>query len=215
MASHDRKAEVSLFLVPNSAPSPRSDEVLVGAFRLGEPDAAQQIWEKYALLVDKAMRRFLGPDADTEDLVQEVFLRCFSRLHTLEDPGALRSFIYSIAVRVFRWEVRRRRMRRWVQFLPGQSLPELAAASHDFEARQAVARFFRILDRLGPGDRAIFVIRHFEGLTNEEGARSVGTSVATFKRRLVRVSNRVAYFVGRDAALTEFLQTTSWRGGEE
>ena len=98
--------------------------------------------------------------------------------HELEDPEALRSFTYSIAVRVLRWDLRRRWIRRGVRLLPAGALPERVTPSDNFEARQAVARFYDILDRLGDRDRIAFVLQNMEGLTLQESARSLGVSVA-------------------------------------
>ena len=212
MQPSDVKPSGHLWLVAKTGTPQPTDEALVSAYLNGEPRAAEQIWQKHAPMVDRLLRRSLGPRQDVEDLTQEVFLRLFAKLHTLEDPEVLRSFIYSIAVRVLRWDLRRRWIRRTVRLLPIGSLPDRATPSQNFEARQAVSRFYDILDRLGDRDRVAFVLQNMEGLTLQESAQSLGISVATFKRRLSRASQRIQFFVAKDSALQAYLER-EMRGG--
>ncbi len=212
MQPSDVKPAGHLWLVAKSGSPQPTDEALVSAYLGGEPRAAEQIWQKHAPMVDRLLRRSLGPRQDVEDLTQEVFLRLFAKLHTLEDPEVLRSFIYSIAVRVLRWDLRRRWIRRTVRLLPSGSLPERSTPSDNFEARQAVSRFYDILDRLGDRDRIAFVLQNMEGLTLQESARTLGISVATFKRRLSRASQRIEFFVAKDTALAGYLEHEKGEG---
>jgi len=209
MASGNQKSTSPLFLVARSAAPPPTDEDLVTAYLAGHPDAARQIWQKYATSVDRTLRRYLGPGRETDDLAQEVFLRCFTRLHTLQERNALRAFIYSIAVRVLRWEVRKNRVRRWVGLRAGDAMPDPAISASDFEARQAITRFYDVLDRLHTLDREAFVLRHFEGLTLEEAAETMALPRGTFKRRLYRASERITWLMERDPALRDYVQRES------
>jgi RNA polymerase sigma-70 factor (ECF subfamily) len=212
MQPSDIKPAGHLWLVAKTGSPQPTDEELVAAYMSGDPRAAEQIWQKHAPMVDRLLRRSLGPQQEVEDLAQEVFLRLFAKLHTLEDPEALRSFIYSIAVRVLKWDLRRRWIRRSVDLLPIGSLPDRAMPSQNFEARQAVARFYEILDRLGDRDRIAFVLQNMEGLTLQESAQTLGISVATFKRRLSRASQRIQYFVAKDSALAGYLAQETGEG---
>jgi RNA polymerase sigma-70 factor (ECF subfamily) len=206
MQPSDAKPSGHLWLVAKTGSPQPTDEALVSAYLNGEARAAEHIWQKHAPMVDRLLRRSLGPVQEIEDLTQEVFLRLFAKLHTLEDPEALRSFIYSIAVRVLRWDLRRRWIRRGVRLLPAGAMPERVTHSDNFEARQAVARFYDILDRLGDRDRIAFILQNMEGLTLEESARSLGVSIATLKRRLSRASQRIEFFVAKDSALSSYLE---------
>jgi len=205
MQPSDLKPGGHLWLVPKPQSADTSDQALVTAHLTGETRAAEQIWLRHAPMVDRMLRRALGPQEEVQDLTQEVFLRLFAKIGTLEDAEALRSFIYSIAVRVLRWELRRRFIRRSVRLSSVESLAELGMVSEDFEARQAVGRFYAILDRLNDKDRIAFVLQNMEGLSLQESAQSLGISLATLKRRIARASQRIDYFVARDAALSGYL----------
>jgi RNA polymerase sigma-70 factor (ECF subfamily) len=153
-------------------------------------------------MVHGVLRRGLGPTADLDDATQEVFLRLFRRVGTLQDATALRSFVLSIAVRVMKWQLRRRLIRRWVRLSRTGELPEVAEPPLDDVGREALRRVYAILDLLRPVDRTIFVLRQSEKLSLPEIAQAVELSLSTVKRRLGRVCPRL---IERDPLLSTYL----------
>ena len=73
--------------------------------------------------------RALGSEEEAEDITQEVFYRLFARVKTLCKPESLRSFIVSFAIRILKWEFRRRRAGRWLTFFTPNDLPAARAAT--------------------------------------------------------------------------------------
>jgi RNA polymerase sigma-70 factor (ECF subfamily) len=192
-----------LRVVPRLEDSRISDPSLAQALIDGEPWAAAAAWNKLAPMVFRFLNRVLGPDGEAEDLTQEVFLRVFSKVRGLRHPDALRSFVFSVAVRTLKSELRRRRVRRAFA-LSERDNPDRTVDTIDAEARQALRRFYAILDRLNAEDRAAFVLRHMEGMKLDEIADALGVSLATVKRRIDRAGQSVSRFVERDAALSAY-----------
>jgi RNA polymerase sigma-70 factor (ECF subfamily) len=157
-------------------------------------------------MVYRLLERALGPNGDADDLTQDVFLRSFARLPALRDSHALRSFIYSVAVRILKWELRRRRVRRILLFAPAGRLPELPVRPADSEARQILTRFYSFLDELGPNERTAFVLRHMEAFKLEEIAEHMGVSLATVKRLLSRGAEKVSALVEGDHELSSYVR---------
>ncbi len=123
-------------------------------------------------------------------------------MHTLREPQALKAFVISITAHTIRYELRRKAARRWLH---------LGEASHaratdvDLDAREAMVRFYRILDRLDSDERTAFVLRFIDGLELFEISQALGVSVATTKRRLTRAWRRVVSHAQRDDALADFV----------
>ena len=65
--------------------------------------------------------------------------RCGSspRIHRIDDPGALGSFVFSVALRIVKWELRRRRVRRILHLTDTGVLPEQRVEPADSEGREA------------------------------------------------------------------------------
>jgi RNA polymerase sigma-70 factor (ECF subfamily) len=149
--------------------------------------------------------RALGSTSDSEDLTQEVLWRVFRALASLRDPSALRSYVYSSTLRMLRWHLRTRRLRRWIRLSESGNLPETVASGPPSEARDVLRRFYRVLDQLSANERTVFVLRHVEGLSLAEVARAAETSLATVKRRLRAATTRVSELAQRDPELAGYV----------
>ncbi|WP_437784653.1 RNA polymerase sigma factor [Sorangium sp. So ce1097] len=185
--------------------SATDDVALARAAAQGHPGAAPVVWQRFAPLVRRILTRTLGPGDEVDDHVQDTFLRFFRVAKDLRDPSLLSSFIVGIAVRVARAELRRRRLRRWLQLSPSGELPDVGGAQQDPQGRAALGRLYRILDQVDDRSRTLFVLRFIEGLELTEIAAALGCSLATTKRHLARASHRILTAAQRDPALSAYL----------
>ena len=181
--------------------SKTDDETLVRETLAGKAWAQREVWYRFAPMVHGLLRRALSSRHDHDDLVQEVFLRVFRRLHTLEKTAALRSFIYSVAVRVVSEEIRHfyvlKRARDQLTLMASDG----GSSGADFEARETLERVKHVLDHMKDNHRAVFVLRHVEGLELLEIAAGLDISLATVKRYLVKATGAIQKAVSRDGAL--------------
>src|SRR6185503_18287016 len=138
MAATDQAA---LFLPKPQHAADMDDAMLASMAAVGHTEAHTAIWDRYAPLVRGIVRRSIGPESEVEDLVQEVFLRFYRNLSLLRNPGALRSFIFAISLRVTISELRSRRVRRWLRLTDNGTQPTSTRfiPPADFEAREAMA----------------------------------------------------------------------------
>jgi len=180
------------------------DHQLVRAHLAGEPWASTAIWNRYAPMIYRLFDRALGHPKDVDDLTQEVFFRAFASLSKLRDYTALRAFLYSTAVNILKWELRRRRVRRMVLLSPTGHLPDSPIDGDDSEARAALTRFHALLDRLGTDDRTAFVLRQVEGLSFDEVVEVMGESMSTAKRRVARASIEMSRLIENDPDLAVY-----------
>ena len=181
-----------------------SDVALVEALRRGDPQAELVAWNRFSTGVDQTLRRLLGPGPDREDLLQEVFIRFYRRVGTLREPSAVRAFLTGICIHVVRAEIGRRQRRRWLSLTPTGDMPEPTPSFPDLEGREAVTRYYRLIDKLGGKDRSYFVARTIEGMTLDEVAAAHEVSVSTAQRRINRATKRIATLVRRDPTLARF-----------
>jgi RNA polymerase sigma-70 factor (ECF subfamily) len=177
------------------------EETLVRETLAGKRWAQREVWYRFAPMVHGLLRRALSSRHDHDDLLQEIFLRVFRRLHTLENSKALRSFIYSVAVRVVSEEIRhfyvlRRAHDRFEIIARDSGNPGV-----DFEAREILGRVQRVLDGMKDKHRAVFVLRHVEGMDLLEIATGLDISLATVKRYLVKAMGVIQHALSRDEGL--------------
>jgi RNA polymerase sigma-70 factor, ECF subfamily len=199
---HEMAADLRLhrmrLVAATTEESETADVELAHALINGDSRAAELAWERYAPLVHRIVSRAIGPDGEVEDVTQEIFYRLFSRIGTLRKPEALRSFVISFAIRIVKWELRRRRARRWLTLSETGDVPDEQLLVMDAESRYALRRLYALLDRLSTRERLVLVLRHVEGMTLEEIAEAMELSLATVKRALRRASLRVSQLIDSD-----------------
>ena len=205
MSSSDSHAGPPLQLVlPRSSVATASDADVVRGLVKKEEWAAAALWTRYGSLVFRIAERAMGSPHEAEDLTQDVFLCVFNKISSLRNPSALRSFVVSVAIRILKWKLRRRRLRQWVHVTETGNLPDLPVRGVDTEA--ALRCFYRLLDRLRIEDRLVFVLRCVDGMRLDEVADATGHSVATVKRRLVRTNAELSRLMEGEPLLVTFLR---------
>jgi RNA polymerase sigma-70 factor (ECF subfamily) len=191
--------------LPGATLADADETALVQALLAGDPRAAREAWRRFGPLVRRIVLRTLGPQADVDDMTQDVFITFFDRVKTLRDPNSVTAFIVSITTFKLRHHLRWRWLRRWL-VMPGDvEALDLRATQPNGDAREAVGRLFALLDRLSPLDRTAFTLRFIEELELTEVAKALDVSLATIKRRLTKTWQRMASLVREDPALVELL----------
>lgn len=179
-----------------------TEEKLVGRLRGGDTVALEALIDLYGPRVYRVVHRITGNEADTEEVVQDVFLTLFRKLDTFEGQAGLRSWLYKIATNAALNKRRGKRSEvevsledylprfqadgRWEK-QPGL-LPEdwSQTPEEDLLSQETQVILNRAIDELPDHYRAVLVLRDVEGLSNEETAEALGESIASVKTRLHR-----------------------------
>jgi len=195
----------SLTLVVGRSRRSVTDAELAVGLIAGEDWAITEAWQRFAPMVLTTAERALGSKSDAEDLAQDVFVRAFRRVATLREPASLRSFVYSIALRTLKSELRYRKLRRWLLFQSPETLLNVRHSPPDFEARALLRNFHVLLNRLSPRNRLVFQLRHLESMTVDEIATAMELSVSTVKRSLAHSTSRLSRWIDGDPGMAELL----------
>ena len=149
------------------------------------------IYRRYGRYVAAVILRLDGRTAELEDLMQDVFLEAARGIAGLREPGAVKGWLATIAIRAVRARLRVRRARRFLGLDAGagyENLIDPAASPHD---RALIATVFRLLDEMPVEDRLAFSLHHIQGETLETVAALCGCSRATANRRIARALGRL------------------------
>lgn len=172
---------------PRAADPASPDSALVERAALGEEPALTALYQRHAAYVARVVHRILGRDADLDDIVQETFVEGLRQLPTLKDPAKLRPFLVTIAIRRVhaRFSLRRR-----MRLLAAQ-LFRLGPVASDPAGGDRVHALYQLLDRVPPKHRIAWVLHRIEEHTLPEVAEQTGASLATVKRWIAQVDERV------------------------
>ena len=176
-----------LDLIPVQALSADEAQLLALVRRLQEGDvtAFDRLYHLTRLDTARTLRHLVGNRTDVEDLLQETYLRLLSAVKGYRGEARFRTFLYRVCANValshLRWKRRRPED-------PTAAPPELEAPGQDPEreaARRQAARLVeRALERLKPKKRIVFVYYELCGMSPDEIAEAVGSSVNTVRSRL-------------------------------
>jgi len=207
MVSSPQQSRARLVALPSPTLAQADDATLARAASSGDPRATSVLWDRFSPLVRRMLRRTLGPTAEVEALLQEVFLRALRQLGSLPDSAQLKPFVVAVTVRVLSGELKRNRVRRLLRLQSGWHASDFS--SGDPATRTALSSLYRILDGLDADARLAFTLRHFEGLQITELASAMDASLSSAKRRLARANARVQAAVSRDAAFSAYATAAS------
>lgn len=208
MVSSPRSARARLVALPSPTLAQADDATLARAASSGDPRATSVLWDRFSPLVRRMLRRTLGPTAEVETLLQQVFLRALRQLGSLPESAQLKPFMVAVTVRVLSGELKRNRMRRFLRRQSSWRTPDFSSGS-DPATRTVLSSLYRILDGLDADARLAFTLRHFEGLQLAELASAMDASLSSAKRRLARANARVQAAVSRDAAFSAYATAAS------
>ena len=197
-----RSSHIKLALVAPPTRDHLSDTDLARALVTGAAWAYAETWNRFAPVVFNMAVSALGSPSEAEDIVQEVFCRLARKAKTLRQPECLRSFIVSFAIRVLKWDFRRRRVQSWLTFEPAEALVDVVRVSLDVESRDLLRRFYALLSRLGARERLVYALRHIESMTIEETAQTMDLSISTVKRLQERATKQLTKWSETDFELT-------------
>jgi RNA polymerase sigma-70 factor (ECF subfamily) len=160
-----------------------SDADLVHETLAGDRDAFGKLVDRhrrtiYALCVQRGLQ-----SEEAEDAAQEVFIKAFKSLSTLQKPEQFARWLYGIAAHVAADTARSRRRKHDEVRL--DSAPEVAAEGYrpDGMAQEQV-NVLRALSELPEDQRIVLTLRYLEGLTPKDIAERLGEPRGTIRSRL-------------------------------
>ena len=143
----------------------------------------ETIYHQYFRFVWISARR-LGVHVDAmDDVVQEVFLVIYSKLHTIRDPAALRSWIYGVVRRTA--SAHRRKQRADQETAEMDTFTIAAPGPHeDAEQHARLLLLGELLNSLSEQKREIFVLVELEEMSVPEVAAALEIPLNTAYSRL-------------------------------
>lgn len=180
---------------------PASSDSEIIARSLEDPDAFEEIFDRYYLSVRGYLARCGDPEA-AGDLAQEVFLRAFrSRRRFRLEADSAAPWLFGIATNVLRRHLRRRHRR-------GRALLRLGPrrqarvedpyerADQRLSAAEWAGALQDALAELREPDRDVLLLYALGQLTYREVAEALGIPIGTVRSRLARARRQLRELLG-------------------
>jgi RNA polymerase sigma-70 factor (ECF subfamily) len=178
---------------PNSSPDQLTG--LVEKARSGDRVAFNRLVDRFQPEILRMIYYRVRPQAEAEDLTQDVFLKAYRNIKGLREANRFRSWLYRIAVNRVRDFHRRQRLRAIFSSdaeFDETHLPEKKDDGDDAGALSEVikAEFWEqiglILKKLSSMEKEVFMLRFFDHLSIHEIAGVLKKSESTIKTHLYR-----------------------------
>jgi len=159
---------------------------LVQKAREGDEKAFRRLLEENYALIYSVVRGVAGRRSETEDIVQEVFIKIFRALGGFRGEARLSTWIYRIA----RNEAINALEKRRCELVPIEDCEELAACGPDPEAARrrslACERLELLMERLDEPQRVALRLRYMGEKSYEEIAHAMDIPLGTVKTHIYR-----------------------------
>ncbi|MCE0483475.1 MAG: RNA polymerase sigma factor [Methylacidiphilales bacterium] len=164
-------------------------------WQAGDESAAEELIRHLYPMIAKIVRMNLPRRDDEKDLVQEILMKTFSKLHQFRGDAPMTHWVSRLALTTCLDRLRAQRIRPEIRrtdltpeelemvdasWLDGKT----ADASSSIQARDLVDK---LLSTLSPADRNLILLVDLEGHSLEEISQLTGWGISKIKMRLFRI----------------------------
>lgn len=173
----------------------KSDAEFIAEFKHGREEAFEALVSRYAQKVYSMASRLTRNQEDAEEVLQDVFVTVFRKVHDFEGKSSFSSWLYRVTVNAALMKLRKRGQDQSVALEDVLPQMENALALRCGEETHADEAAFRkellmVLDaairKLPDEYRPVFVLRDIDGLTSREVSEMLEVSIPAVKSRLHR-----------------------------
>lgn len=161
-------------------------EQLVARSQAGDRSAFRELFVRHRSDVARLVQRMMGPVADVDDVVQEVFFQVHRSVKDFRGQARFSTWLYRVTVNVVLMQRRSAKSRPVLVETPEGLSPVDSGLSPDEDAarRARVQAFGRVLEQISEKKRTVFVLHELEGLSAAEISEIVDAPVLTVRTRL-------------------------------
>lgn len=171
------------------------DQTIVERVISGDVDSFSELVARYQDRIYSAILNYVSDPEEAVDIVQETFVKAYSKLDSFDSASALYTWLYRIAVNTAIDHLRKRKAR------PAESLDDERFTEVGFEPvsedpaadpeamlarREQQQALRKAIMSLSDKLRSVAVLHDVEGLSQEEVARILRVPVGTVKSRVSR-----------------------------
>lgn len=174
-----------------------SDEEIVALVKAGQVEPFGFLVERYEDKMKRYAKRFLFNYDESEDLVQEVFLKAYIHIQSFDTNKSFSAWLYRIAHNQFINAIKKKGKEPLSFFdfdilLPyhlSQENPETAMSKR--ETKQAINQ---CLNKLIPKYREPLILYYFEELSYKKIAEVLRVPISTVGVRIKRAKKQLSFF---------------------
>lgn len=170
-----------------------TDKEIIDLYLSGKQETAfNQIVDKYTERLYWHIRRFVCSHDDSNDLLQDIFIKVWAALPSFRRVAQLYTWIYRIATNEVLNHLRRQKVRAMISLDSAVSI--LSKKIDDdpyFNGDKLQRELHKAMLKLPEKQRIVFSLRYFDEMKYEEIAQITGTSVGALKASYHHAYNKI------------------------
>lgn len=158
---------------------------LILSLKNGSYKAFERIYEMYAKRLFAYSVQFTKSQEESEEIVQDVFMRLWTNRAKIRQEDTLRSLLFIMTkhylINAFRTKINQPEYEEYIQYINERSVDD---ASCQLEYQEFVAKFRAILKTLPETQQKVITLSKIEQFSNKEIADKLSLSEQTVKNQL-------------------------------
>ena len=178
-----------------------TDKEIIDLYKEGQQERAfREIVDSYSERLYWHVRRFLCSHEDTDDLLQDIFVKIWSALPSFRGDSQLYTWLYRIATNETLNFLNKQKVRSALQFESLSSkLEEKIDEDPWFNGDSLQRLLMKAIQRLPEKQRLVFTMRWFEELSYEDISEILGTSVGALKASYHFATEKLKTFLEKNS----------------
>ncbi len=171
------------------------DLLLVEHARNGSTLCFDELVDRYREKALRLVTSTLGVRPDTEDIIQDVFIKIYRSLDRFRGDASFSTYLYTVTINRCRDEMRRSKIRRFFSFddwfsRGGEDTLQSENGNH-LEQDERVAAVRAAMNRLPSQTKMLLHLREIEEVSYRDLAEIFEVEIGTIKSRLARAREKL------------------------
>lgn len=175
-----------------------SDHILIASFRDEKlkDTAFTQLVRKYQERLYWHIRRMVVEHEDTNDILQNVFIKVWKNLGDFREESNLYTWLYRIATNETLTWIDQQKRRSSLSLTDHEEVfTDKLTAQRDFDANKIEWKLQQAIQTLPEKQKLVFNLRYYDEMPYEEMAGILGTSVGALKASYHHAVKKVEAFI--------------------
>jgi RNA polymerase sigma-70 factor (ECF subfamily) len=177
-----------------------TEQELIYRLKAGDGIAFKHLVESRQSLVFNTILGFLQSTEDAEDVTQDVFVKIFESIQQFKGESALSTWVYRVAVTSALEFIRRKKRKKRFGFLspllgednePTLELPDFHHPGVTLDNKEKSVILFKAIKQLPENQQIAFLLNKVEGLSYQEVAEIMKTSLSAVESLLHRAKTNL------------------------
>ena len=176
------------------------DKKLVQDFLNGNEFAFKQLVNKYSQKIYWHARGMLNNHFDADEVVQEVIIVLYKKLHTFNFESNLYTWIYRItSTRTLNF-IRKKRVKDFFSISDEKydNLESENDIQNNYEKKDEIIRVEEALKKIPIKQREVFIMKNFEEMTYKEISEITGKSIGGLKANYFHALKRITELLNEE-----------------